>query len=198
MAEPGAEIVAETERLVLRREIEGDLDVWLEHMNTPAVMDKVGGVQSADKVAESFAKMAAADGALSFALVALKSDGTLIGKCGLARIEERVATAALQGQVQIGWTLRTDCWGRGYAREAADAMLAVAFDRLGLATVFGQTSESNEPSWRLMQRLGMRRCAALDYFDADYPPRDNPTMIWRLDAGDWRTRVAAEARRADA
>ena len=193
-----AEIVAETGRLVLRREIEGDLGVWLEHMNTPAVMENIGGVQTADRVAESFAKMAAVDGALSFALVALKSDGKLIGKCGLARIEEKVATAALKGQVQIGWTLRADYWGRGYAREAAEAMLAIAFDRLGLATVFGQTSESNGPSWRLMERLGMRRCAALDYFDPDYPPRDNPTMVWRLDAGDWRARVATEARSADA
>jgi hypothetical protein len=59
MADFGADIVAKTERLVLRRELPGDLEVWLEHMNTPEVTEKVGGVQPPEKVAESFAKMAA-------------------------------------------------------------------------------------------------------------------------------------------
>jgi RimJ/RimL family protein N-acetyltransferase len=189
-----ADIVAETERLVLRRELPGDLAVWLEHMNTPAVMDKLGGVQSADAVAEGFANMAAAagEGALSFAFVARKADGMLLGKCGLARIEAACAPDQLKGQVQIGWTLRADQWGHGYAREAAEAMLVLAFDGLDLATVYGQTSKSNRPSWRLMERLGMRRCAALDYPDPDYPPEHNPTMVYRLDAAAWRSRVTGE------
>ena len=189
-----AEIVAETRRLVLRRELPGDLAVWLEHMNTPEVMDKLGGVQSPDAVAAAFAKMAAAaaDGALSFVFVARRADGELLGKCGLARIETPHAPAALKDQVQVGWTLRADRWGHGYAREAADAMLALAFGRLGLATVYGQTSESNGPSWRLMERLGMRRCAELDYPDPDYPPEHNPTMVYRLDPADWRSRISAQ------
>ena len=188
-----AEIVAETARLVLRRELPGDLAVWLERMNTPEVMEKVGGVQSPDRVAEAFAKMAetAADGALPFVFVALKADGTLLGKCGLARIETPTAPEMLRDEVQIGWTLGADHWGHGYAREAAEAMLALAFGRFGLATVFAQTSERNLPSWRLMERLGMRRRADLDYPDADYPPEDNPTMVYQLDAGDWRTRTLA-------
>lgn len=195
-----AEIVAETARLVLRRELPGDLAVWLEHMNTPEVMGRIGGVQPPDKVAEGFARMAAmpADGALPFVFIALRADGTLLGKCGLARIETPVAPDALRGQVQIGWTLRSDYWGRGYAREAAEAMLALAFERMRLATVFSQTSESNLASWRLMERLGMRRCTHFDYPDADYPPEDNPTIVYRLDAADWRARVSAEASRADA
>lgn len=190
-----ADIVAETGRLVLRRELPGDLAVWLEHINTPQVMEKVGGVQSPDEVAASFAKMAAAE--LPFVFVALKADGTLLGKCGFAPIETPVAPDALRGQVQIGWTLRADHWGHGYAREAAEAMLALGFARLGLTTVFAQTSERNDASWRLMERLGMRRRADLDYPDADYPPEDNPTMVYRLDAADWRARASAGTSRAD-
>lgn len=190
-----ADIVAETGRLVLRRELPGDLAVWLEHINTPQVMEKVGGVQSPDEVAASFAKMAAAE--LPFVFVALKADGTLLGKCGFAPIETPVAPDALKGQVQIGWTLRADHWGHGYAREAAEAMLALGFARLGLTTVFAQTSERNDASWRLMERLGMRRRADLDYPDADYPPEDNPTMVYRLDAADWRARASTGTSRAD-
>ena len=189
-----AEIVAETERLVLRREMPGDLAVWLEHINTPEVMDKVGGVQSPDQVAEGFAKMAAAtaEGVLPFVFVARKADGVLLGKCGLARIETSIAPDALKGSVQIGWTLGADHWSHGYAREAAEAILELGFARLALATVFGQTSESNLASWRLMERLVMRRCAQLDYPDPDYPAEHNPTMVYRLDAADWRSRLSAE------
>jgi len=199
VADKGAEIVAETARLVLRRELPGDLAIWLEHMNTPEVMEMVGGVQSPENVAESFARMAAdTEGLLSFYFLALKDDGALVGKGGLSRIETLVAPDELRGAVQVGWTLRADCWGRGYAREAGEAALTLAFERLALPRVYAQTSERNMASWGLMERLGMARRADLDYPDADYPPEDNPTMVYSLDASDWRARVSDEARRADA
>jgi RimJ/RimL family protein N-acetyltransferase len=181
-----ADIVAETERLVFRREEPGDLAVWLEHMNTPEVTEKVGGVQPADKIVANFAKMAAdAEGALGFYFLARKSDGTLVGKAGLSRIETAVAPDELRGAVQVGWTLRADCWGQGYAREAAQAALELAFERLRLPRVYAQTSERNTSSWGLMERLGMERRADLDYPDADYPPEDNPTMIYSLTREQW-------------
>jgi len=188
-----ADIVAETDRLILRRERPGDLAIWLEHMNRPEVMAMVGGVQTPEKVSESFAKMAESVGEddLPFVFVALKSDDALIGKCGLARIETEIAPDALRGQVQIGWSLRVDHWGRGYATEAAQTMLALGFERYGLMGVYAQTSERNRGSWRVMQRLGMTRLAELDYDDPDYPPEDNPTMVWGL------TRTAWQAAHAD-
>jgi RimJ/RimL family protein N-acetyltransferase len=186
-----ADIIAETERLVLRRERPGDLEVWLEHMNTPEVAEKLGGVQLPEKVAETFAKMAEATaaGEPSFLLVALRCDGTLIGKCGLAPIETPAAPEELRNAVQVGWTLRADCWGQGYAREAAQAALVLAFKRFGLPRVYAQTSERNTASWGLMERLGMERRTDLDYPDADYPPEDNPTMVYSLDAASWRERA---------
>ena len=194
------DIVAETERLVLRRELPGDLAVWLEHMNTPEVTAMVGGVQPPGNVAESFARMAAAaaEGLLSFYFLALKADNTLIGKGGLSRIDTAVAPDELRGAVQIGWTLRADCWGRGYAREAAEASLALAFARLDLPRVYAQTSQRNTASWRLMERLGMARRADLDYPDPDYPPDDNPTMVYQLEAAAWLSRVSAEVSRTHA
>ena len=122
--------------------------MWLEHMNTPEVTEMVGGVQSPENVAESFVRMAAAaaEGLLSFYLLAHKADGALIGKGGLSRIETPVAPVELRGAVQIGWTLRADCWGRGYAREAGEAALALAFARLELPRVYAQTSQRNTAS----------------------------------------------------
>ena len=88
--------------------------------------------------------------------------------------------------MSAGWTLRADCWGFGYAREAGEAALALAFERFALLRVYAQTSQRNTASWGLMERLGMARRADLDYPDPDYPPEDNPTMIYHLDAADWR------------
>ena len=182
-----ADIFAETDRLVLRGECPGDLAIWLEHMNTPQVMAMVGGVQTPETVAESFAKMAKSDGPddLPFVFVALKSDGALIGKCGLVRIETAVAPEALRDQVQIGWSLRPDHWGHGYATEAARTMLSIGFERFGLPVIYSQTSERNRGSWRVMQRLGMTRLGELDYDDPDYQPEDNPTMVWALTREAW-------------
>lgn len=183
-----AEVVAETARLVLRREIDGDRVAWLERINTPEVMEHLGGVQTIEQVAAGFDRMATTevDGVLPFMLVALKGEGTLIGKCGLAVIEAEAAPDALKGEAQVGWTLGADYWGQGYAREAAEATLALAFVRYGVATLYGQTSERNVPSWRLMEKLGMRRRAELDYNDPEFAPHDNPTVVYSLDAADWR------------
>jgi RimJ/RimL family protein N-acetyltransferase len=189
-----SDVVAETERLVLRHERPGAFAVWLEHMNTPAVMEKVGGVQGEAKVAEGFATMAEAlaRGDPPFVFVALKSDDTLIGKCGLAPIATEVAPAPLREGWQIGWTLRADQWGKGYATEAARTMLALAFERYRLDKVYAQTSERNRGSWRVMERLGMTRLAELDYDDPEYPPEDNPTMVWGITREAWQ-RARAEA-----
>jgi RimJ/RimL family protein N-acetyltransferase len=193
MADAASDIVAETVRLVLRCERPGDLKVWLEHMNTPDVQARIGGPQAPDKVAENFARMAncPADQP-SFYFIGLKPDGRLIGKCGLSPIETEVAPDELHGAIQVGWSLRADCWGKGYAREAAECALAMGFEQFALPRIYAQTSESNTPSWGLMRRLGMARRADLDYVDPDYPPEDNPTMVWSLDRDAWQAARAEE------
>lgn len=128
--------------------------------------------------------MAAGD--LPFLLIARKDDGLLVGKCGLSRIETASAPKPLRGQMQIGWTLRADCWGQGYAGEAARAMMAHAFDTLGCAVLYSQTSHANHRSWRLMERLGMVRCADLDYNDPAYPRDENPTIVFAIARDRWQ------------
>jgi RimJ/RimL family protein N-acetyltransferase len=184
------EVIAETQRLLLRTEAAGDQAVWLKHMNCAQVMEHLGGPRTAEKVAESFARMADgwAQHGFSFMLVERKSDGMLIGHCGLTKIDTHAAPDALNGQIQIGWTLRPDCWGQGYAQEAAQTVLDMAFTRYRARRLFGQTSQSNEASWRLMKKLGMTRRASLDYSDPDYPPQDNPTIIYAMTHDAWRAR----------
>lgn len=61
----------------------------------------------------------------------------------------------LQGM--IGWTLGKPHEGNGYATEAASALLDYLFRTLGFHRVYALTSPKNAKSWRLMERLGMRR-----------------------------------------
>lgn len=183
-----SEIVAITERLVLRTEAEGDFEQWLVHMNTPEVLAFLGGVQSEETVAKSFARVREAHeaGKPAFYMLALKHTGTLIGRAGIATIDSTAAPKEMRGRIQIGWSVRPDYWGKGYAVEAGRAGLARAFGHFDAPAVYGQTSERNTPSWRVMEKLGMRRKAELDYEDPDYPPEDNPTMVWRLSREDWQ------------
>lgn len=181
------ETVVTTARLRLRTWQDADLGLLDRHLNTAEVKRHIGGVQEPERLAAGLAKMRSnweADG-YSFLAVERAEDGLFLGTCGLGRIETVEAPEALQGAIQIGWQLRSDCRGQGYATEAAQAMLAFGFGRFGWPAIFAQTSESNAPSWRLMQRLGMRRRAELDYADPDYPPEDNPTMIWSMDREDF-------------
>jgi RimJ/RimL family protein N-acetyltransferase len=77
--------------------------------------------------------------------------------------------------------LRADYWRKGYALEAATACLDLAFNRFDAKMVYAMTSERNVASWRMMEKLGMQHCADLNFPDPDYPPKDNPTMVYSIE-----------------
>ncbi|UCM88539.1 GNAT family N-acetyltransferase [Streptomyces marincola] len=58
--------------------------------------------------------------------------------------------------VEIGWALRREFWGRGYASEIGRAGLAFAFDTLGMRAVVSCTVRHNVRSRSVMERIGMR------------------------------------------
>lgn len=80
-----------------------------------------------------------------------RDSGTLIGDVNLAW------RSAEHQQGEIGFVLHPDHHGRGYAREAAVEMLRLGFAELGLRRIIGRCDARNDPSARLMERLGMRR-----------------------------------------
>ena len=62
---------------------------------------------------------------------------------------------ASEDNVEIGWAIARERWGEGLATEAARAVLADGFDRVGLPRVIGFSSPDNIASARVMKRLGM-------------------------------------------
>ncbi|RPF71372.1 GNAT family N-acetyltransferase [Aurantiacibacter spongiae] len=180
-----------TERLVLRPPDRGDLPFLLDCMNTPAVMRHLGGeIRSAAEVEDGLeADIAAfADDTYRHWTIWLRGEDRRIGRCGLFSVRSQAAPRPLRGQREIGWTLAEDFWNMGYASEAARAVLAYAFDTLHLPVIYAQTSDSNHASTRMIARLGFVARTGLGYDDPDYPPRDNPTTVWSLAAGDFHDR----------
>lgn len=176
--------VLETARLILRPPVAEDLSWILSEMNTPAVLRHLGGVRAPEVVAERLANdiAAFASGGHQRWTVWLHDGVTRAGRLGLFRVPSPLAPPMLQGQREIGWTFAEVHWGKGYATEAAQAVIAFAFEVLGLPVLYSQTSESNEGSTRMMHRLGFTARPELGYVDPDYPPEDNPTTVWSKDA----------------
>ena len=188
-----AEIVAETERLRLRTWDDEDEFRFYDVMNTPAVMRWLGGLQSREEWSAGYQRLRAyeRDFGFTFWIVERRSDDAILGFCGLKRVN--APGAEFPGDIEIGWRLREDAWGQGYAKEAAIASLDLAFDRFGAPHVVAVTSAQNGPSQGLMIRLGMERREDLDFVDERFPADSevNPQIVFRINAIDWPSARAA-------
>jgi RimJ/RimL family protein N-acetyltransferase len=173
----------ETGRLILRDWSEADIEPFLRHTNTPAVMRWLGGVRSEADQRESIGRIMRwqSERGFTFWAIERKADGEMLGFCGIKIAD--TPGSPIEGMHEIGWRLREDCWGRGYAREAATASLDFAFAALGALRVVAITFAPNEASWGLMERLGMTRRPELDYDDARFPAL-NPTIVYDIRPGE--------------
>lgn len=113
--------------------------------------------------------------------------GPVIGQVSLrwASVEHR--------QGELGFVLNPAYQGKGYAREAAEAMLRLGFDGLGLHRVYGACDTRNTPSWRLLASLGMRREAHFvedEIFKGEYGDQ----YIYAILDREWRARQATSSR----
>ena len=185
------EVAAETERLRLRTWSEADKAEFVRLTNRPAVMRWLGGVQSQQSMAAAFERIDGyqRDFGHTFWLVERKSDAALLGFCGLKRVNSPGASCT--GDFEIGWRLREDAWGQGFAKEAAIASLDLAFARFGATHVVALTVAGNADSQGLMKRLGMRRRRDLDFEDSRFGPELNPSIVYRIGAADWPSARAA-------
>lgn len=90
-----------------------------------------------------------------------------------------------EGVREIGYILRRDTWGQGYAREAVAAVIDYGFGPLGLRRIFADTDPDNVGSNRLLETLGFAREGRLrGEWDTHIGVRDS--LIWGLLADEWR------------
>lgn len=85
------------------------------------------------------------------------------GMAGVVGIKPVGFEADFTPAIEIGWRLATRFHRRGLAEEAARLALAHGFGPLDLRRIVAFTPPANEPSWRLMEKLGMRRQGRFDH-----------------------------------
>ncbi|HSN10967.1 MAG TPA: GNAT family protein [Propionibacteriaceae bacterium] len=146
-----------TERLVIRRARPEDAEALWRYRRLPDVYD---WITSAPADADAFATYLADPNRLEVTL-AVEYEGVVIGDLYLsvedAWAQTEVKDTAQRVQAEVGWAFDPAYGGRGLATEAAACLLDICFDGLGLRRVVASCFADNTPSWRLMERLGMRR-----------------------------------------
>lgn len=154
----------ETERLTLRAWRDEDHAPFAEMGRSPAVMAQLGPLMTREQSDAGIERMRVyqRQHGYCFWAVERRDDAHFLGFCGL----KPGVVGPLIGEIEIGWRLREDAWGRGYAKEAAIASLAWGWTVLRAPRIMATTTPANRASWGLMERLGMVRRADLDF---DHP-----------------------------
>ncbi|MBF9232934.1 GNAT family N-acetyltransferase [Microvirga alba] len=151
-----------TERLILRRWRENDRPGYARLNADAHVMrffHKMRSRAESDAEAQWLDDRFGLDGFGPWA-VEVPGVADFIGFVGIWRI---VRELPFTPAVEIGWRLDQPYWGKGYAVEAAKASLRDVFERTDLAEIVAYTAVQNEPSRRVMAKLGMTYDPAADF-----------------------------------
>ena len=143
-----------TERLILRRPETEDLKNLLRLLSDPSFAATVPEIPRTDEEIREYLEVERTvnkpeqDKCFNL-LLERQQDNCVVG----------LTTLVLRGHCQgeIGYALHRDYRSRGYASEAARAFMDYAFTELGLHRIYAETRADNTASWRVMERLGMRR-----------------------------------------
>lgn len=150
----GRQRILYTARLALRRFNLDDAEFAYRLVNDPAWIQNIGdrNVRSLEDARGYLAKGPIAmyeTYGFGMWVVTLKSTGEPIGTCGLIKRD------SLE-HVDIGFAFLPDFRGQGYALEAAEATLEYGKRQVGLARIVAIVSPSNQPSIRILEKLGLR------------------------------------------
>ena len=169
--------VISTQRLRLRNWHTTDVDAYHEHCNTEAVMEYLDGTSTKREVRREvrWYQQHQARHGHTFWVVERKSDKALLGFCGAIRVWE--GKSPLDGKLEIGWRIRADKWRRGYAYEAAAAVIDWSEWELPDDWLYARVHHDNIPSQGLAKKLGMRRARAKE---AILSPREKALRVFRI------------------
>ena len=177
-----------TERLLIRPATPEDLETTWVFRQLPEVARWMGG---APRTLEEYAQGYLEPKRLGDTLV-YEHDGVVIGDLMVtvqdAWAQAEVADRAHGVEAEIGWVLHPEHGGRGLATEAVREVLRLCFAGLALHRVIALCFADNEPSWRLMERVGLRREAhnVRDSLHRDHGWLDG--YLYALLAEEWRER----------
>jgi len=147
-------LILETPRLTLRPFCLSDADAFFAIFGDPEVFRQtarsktLADVEAARAWLAREAPLAVARGFGHWAVLE-RSDGSLIGSCGLGAVPD-------SRDLELGFTIAPARWGRGYATEIAAACARHGLSRLRAPRVVSLTSPTNLAAQRVLEKIGMR------------------------------------------
>ena len=178
-----------TDRLIVRSFEPRDIPALLEYLSAgdPMVARVMRPAPTSDSIKTYWEPMRRIDpygdpGWLSL-MIEGKAEGKVIGNVGygITVINETHKLGS------VGWSTSPAHRGKGLATEAARAVLGFLFEHLGIHRVSARTGFANKPSWRLMERLGMRREAHLRFSHTNLPGEWDDEYIYAILRSEWET-----------
>jgi RimJ/RimL family protein N-acetyltransferase len=151
------QIFLETDRLVLRRFTDDDVDNLVELDSDPAVMRFINGgrptprAEIESEVLPAFLGYYERYAGYGFWAAVERSTEGFVGW-----FHFRPADAATPDDVELGYRLLRSAWGKGYATEGSRALIDKGFAELGVLRVFASTMVVNVASRRVMEKAGLR------------------------------------------
>ncbi|MFG1618353.1 GNAT family N-acetyltransferase [Nonomuraea wenchangensis] len=171
-----------TDRLILRRWRDSDLEPWAAMNADPEVREHLGDLLTREQSDASVSRFQAEFDQRGYGwwAVEIEATGEFIGFAGLDEVDAHMPFTG----VEIGWRLARSAWGHGYATEAAMAVLAHGFDALELPEILAVTTATNHRSQAVMRRIGMTRDPADDFDDPTEPEGPlRPNVLYRIARG---------------
>ncbi len=144
----GSAPVLETERLVLRAPRLEDAETLTALANDRRIAENTLRIPHPYGLADAESFIAAANATDSERAFLITSRGTVLGACGIAKLDGE--------RPEIGYWLGVPFWGRGYATEAARALIDHAFGELGYDHLLGGARVSNPASRRVLEKCGFQ------------------------------------------
>lgn len=166
----------ETERLFLRKMTEADLDSVFAMRSDANVMRYIREPQKRGE-ALSWIKLVSSrwEGEkIGFCSVFLKETKQFIGWCGLWQLKET-------GEIEVGYALLKEFWGKGFAAEASEPVLHYGFTELNLPKIVACANPDNKGSRRVMEKLGMTFDHIGTYYGRDL-------VHYTITRSEWETR----------
>ena len=152
----------------------GDFDELCRMHRDPVVMATLGGVRS-DAETERFLNEKMAHWAVhgfGYWIFRHRDTGRFVGRGGIQHIE-----IGGNREIEVGYSVLAEFWDQGLATEMAKAMVAIAFDRIGLDNVVCFTLTTNPASERVMQKVGFT-------FERPVIHAGEPYVLYRLSRKD--------------
>ncbi|NTJ66431.1 GNAT family N-acetyltransferase [Agrobacterium rhizogenes] len=192
MTSSDAESFASTDRVILRRFVPEDFEAYRAYRSLPEIYrylysDPPSEDEMRERFDASFNTRLSDDGDILRCAVVRREDDALVGQVSL-KIANKAAL-----QAEVGYMFNPAYAGKGYATEAAAAIITLGFEKFGFHRIFARLDAKNAGSVGVVERLGLRREAHLienDRFNGVW----GDEYVYAVLSHEWAARTPDQAR----